>query len=316
MHYLPVAAPPRPERERFVKLMPIVLVLAHLVSCDDDGDTTTAPDSSCVFTLAQRVCHLAVDGEGDFVLEDELGARTFMPALDVTLEDGGGLAAPGGGALVDESGAVVRVPPTKPNPTTHMRLGINFDSRPNVDESGVELTSRLEVVESVFDSLGRTHDVFIDFTRGDQGRWEWIATASQGSAQGPFVAMGTGLVTFDEQGRLTFASDVPIGLSFYDAEPQDVLVDLADDESPALASHSTPAPSEVFHVRIDGSRPVAFASASIAHDGAIEARYADDRLTDLGHLALSVVDAVGVRTLDRPLTGRRGGIVTSVPSPP
>ncbi len=77
-------------------------------------------------------------------------------------------------------------------PTSNAKLGGNLDASAAVG-------GKMSLSFDIYDSLGTSHAVTVEFTKTAAGTWSWAAT-SPDAATGS--TPGTGTLTFDEHGRL------------------------------------------------------------------------------------------------------------------
>ena len=152
---------------------------------------------------------MAIDGNGFFIVQNSSGADlytrngAFTQNLNGNLVTSNGLSLmgyPATNGVVDTSAPLIPIttPLTgevqAPNATTTFSMTANLDS---------EATTSFPATISVFDSLGASHNVTIDFTQTAPGTWTYSANLpaadfTGGAAPAPL----TGTLQFDQNGNL------------------------------------------------------------------------------------------------------------------
>lgn len=192
-----------------------------------------------------KVTHMAVEGNGFFVLRDGQGlVYTRAGAFDVDgegyLVDPSGLRVQGwiasGGVLPERTvGNLrdIRLRPGEPiaaRATTRVAFGHNLDSRA-ADGGSVQ------VVVDLFDSLGNLQPVTFTFTRNDNGatpetEWDWVATWDG-------ATVGSGTIAFDAIGAVATGGTGTVAFTPPGAAPLSVAVDFTAVTQFAAASSVT-----------------------------------------------------------------------------
>ncbi len=178
------------------------------------GVTPTLTQGSIAYT--GRSGDAAINGTGYFVVETPGGGQGFTRAGNFSFSPTGefissdGYRVLGYGAtngVVNTSGTLVPIVVSgsnslAPNPTTDISITANLDADTAVDDTfstGIQ----------IYDSLGGSHLVTVTFTRTAAG-WDWDATipGADTGAAAP-TSVGTGSITFDENGVLTPPAATP-----------------------------------------------------------------------------------------------------------
>ena len=139
-----------------------------------------------------------------------------------------------------------------PTPTTLIDLSVNLDADQEIVDSVVHpynandaLSYTHEAPIQVFDSLGRSHSLSVQFVKTAENMWDWHVTADSvdldPTQAGPEnrtampqpdapagVAYTSGVLEFSRSGRLNLEGSVPIRFNFRDANPQDILFNFGD----------------------------------------------------------------------------------------
>lgn len=162
----------------------------------------------------------AIQGDGFFVAKDSSGNQVYTRAGNFSVDKTGNLLTGTGETVqgwminpatgqVDTTGAISNIvvpvgslnPPT---PTSQFTVDLNLNSAAAADS-----TSSFSTPITVYDSLGTSHVLTIDFQKTGANQWSYQVTMpgdeiSGGTAGTPFPISGaSGTLTFDGSGQLT-----------------------------------------------------------------------------------------------------------------
>jgi len=156
-------------------------------------------------------------------------------------------------------------------------IGDYFGSSPTVGQVD---TWRSSVV--VYDSLGITHSINVDFARNGNTR-QWVWTASDEAGTG----IGTGTLTFDDNGQpLTPSGAVDLVLANGAATPQTITLDFTNIQQ--FGGNST-----VSVANQDGIGPGTLETFSVSQDGTIVGEFSNGLAQNLGMVALATFNNNG-----------------------
>ena len=296
---------------------------------------------------------LALQGPGFFIVRGNANGREgtfYTRAGQFTLDNEGYLTTGNGlrvqGFPADAAGNVERTLgdlrvtgiASTPRATTEVKLRANLQADapilPAFDPNDPSATSNFSTSVTIFDSLGKAHQMEVFYRKTAEGEWEW-----HGLVDGASVAGGTpgtpsevasGTLSFDTDGKLadsTYTSSfTPVGGS-----TQTISFDLGDPTGAGGAGLSGitqfASPSAVSFINQDGYAAGNFASVSIESDGSIVGSFtngqsrvigqvavadfaAAEHLERLGGNLLAASQASGEANVGAPTTGGRGTVVS------
>jgi flagellar hook protein FlgE len=182
---------------------------------------TTTNFSQGVLIEANSPTSAAIQGNGFFVVSDNVGALGFTRAGDFTLNQEGFLVMPGGQRVQGYAAVNGQIPPgatitsmqvpigetMAPVETTEATLRLNLNS---ADAAGAVFHAPV----NVFDSRGVSHTLDMVFTKQADGSYLMNATldgdAAQASVDGGAASAAPVAITFDENGLLTAPTSLSI----------------------------------------------------------------------------------------------------------
>ncbi len=270
---------------------------------------------------------MAISGGGFFPVR--AGNQTFFSrdgsfALDADgyLVNSGGLKVQGYQAFDDTISSVVgdlqiATGPVQPQETANITLDVvlasqeDFSTTPyagltldgtsiGVDDASAEADFSTSV--SVFDSMGRKHDVVINFEQTGANDWTWSAvidageTDAPGAIDGMALEISGGTMSFDTSGNLTASTQAPTAISWLwpgaDAFDFTLNTGLAGAEGLARMVGSEPDDtSSVTSLSQDGFGVGNLTSVSVDPDGKVQAMYSNGEERVLGQIALAMFPA-------------------------
>jgi flagellar hook protein FlgE len=244
---------------------------------------------------------LAVGGNGLFVVRGEaqggegqyytrngqfrIGSEGFLETLGgLRVQGYPGLAS---GALDPSLGDLqVGLQKSQPIQTTLANLRLNLD--PNTDPTGP--APHFSTSFTVFDSLGKPHDVDLEFTNAGGGLWTYEAfidgADAVGGTPGTPIPVGDGSLVFDTSGQLDVGASTINDLTadFIDAETQTIVTDFT-------GSTQVNQPSTIEFVDQNGQAPGDLAFFTVEPDGTIRGSFSNGDSRALGQVALALFQA-------------------------
>jgi flagellar hook protein FlgE len=192
-----------------------------------------------------------------------------------------------------------RQSPPVPSTKASMTLNLNASDpvKPAVfDPADPITTSNFQTSMTVYDSLGKAHNVDVYFKNMGNGTWDFHALANgaeiTGGTPGTPVEIGTGSLTFDTDGKLV-SQNVTASANFAGAtQNQAIAMSFGDD----IASGGTglkgttqfAATQSVVTARdIDGHASGNLIDIAIAEDGTITGKFDNGDSIDLARLAIA-----------------------------
>ena len=250
-------------------------------SVSSDGVTTDVAIQGEGFFIAQgpsgdsytRAGNFSIDKNGFLVTNDGQQVQGY-PAVNGVISGGQGLAAL-------QLGAGQLSPATA---TSNVRATTNLNA-------GAAVGDTYSTPITVFDSLGASHVLSLNFTKTASGAWNYNITipAADVGATGAPVSLKTGTMTFDGAGNLlTPAADVT-GIA---------VTGLADgantltfkwqlfDKGAGLVQQVA-SPSSTTSTQQDGNGSGALTKFNIGADGAVSGSFSNGRTALLGQVALA-----------------------------
>lgn len=235
---------------------------------------------------------MAIEGNGFFILGDGQ-ARFYSRDGSFTLDSEGNLVSAGTGLRVlgwmaDSVGNVPTTAPITPSSsirlpigqlsiakqTTLLRLGGNLDANMAAGASR-------SITAEVYDSLGKAHNITIDFTKsaGD-GEWTWTAS-SPDAAVG--VPVGSGLINFDANGNCITGGDwLALTLASPNGATNPVSIDLDFNTITQKAGYTTVSPM------YQNGLPLGMLNDfTVGKDGVISGVYTNGMSETIGRIALA-----------------------------
>jgi flagellar hook protein FlgE len=256
------------------------------------------------------VLDAAIQGDGFFVVQDSSGNTLYTRAGNFQTDSSGNLMTDTGDYVqgwttidsatgaVDTNGPVgnIVVPVGSLKPpvvTTTMSADLNLNSNATADS-----TSAFSEPVTVYDSLGTSHVLTIDFQKTGANQWSYDVTVpgqdvSGGTAGTPYDTGASGTLTFGTDGQLTDpaagspisiaitglsdgAADMSISWSLYDSSGAG---DITQFGQPSQASASAQ----------NGSPAAELDQVGLANGGQILAQYTDGTQVVVGQVALASI---------------------------
>ncbi len=292
---------------------------------------------------------LAVSGEGYFIATDPGGDRVYTRNGQLQLDNDGYLTTIDGlrlqGYAANEDGTFatgvtglhVADATAPPRPTGAIAIVANLDRDADIqifDPADPAATSSHTTSVTVYDSLGRAHEVDVYFTQTAPGEWTWTAQSPLGELDGSTdttpTTVASGTLTFDAEGRLTTETQTTSTVTYNGANAQDLLFDFGEELSTGgdgTGTTSYAAESAVSFQDQDGFGVGTLAYVEVGTDGVITGSFSNGQERALGQVALArftsphALDAIGGNNfretlasgepaIGTPGTGARGEILS------
>lgn len=263
------------------------------------------------FESTENSTDLAIEGSGFFIVRSTTDTTNLYTRNgNFTFDDNGYLVNADGyrvqGSSYNSSGLLASgtlsdihvdmVTQLGAKATENVNLKTNLDSDSEV-LSGFSLTdptntSNYATTTTVYDSLGTAHDINCYFAKTGDQAWTWYAAVDAGDlggTAGTLQQVGTGNLTFDEDGNLTSGDTLTLPtITWSDGStPQDIKYSF---ETTQFNSAST-----VFSQDQDGYTSGSVTSVTVGTDGKVTAVFSNGETKDVAKIALaSFVNADGL----------------------
>jgi flagellar hook protein FlgE len=178
-----------------------------------------------------------------------------------------------------------------PVTTQNMSISANLDATAPVVAAGTETANNVSFSTSmeVYDSLGASHMVTLDFWNNGAGAWAWQASVPSSDVSGSAIA-GSGTLAFDSTGTLT--APVPTAPPAVNitglidgANDMTMNFNLYDGTTPLLTQYSQTSASSGNSQ--DGSPSAKLTGISMGDGGIVIAHYSDGQQLAMGQLAMA-----------------------------
>ena len=194
-------------------------------------------------TLTGNSLDVAINGNGFFQIQQPDGSMAYSRAGNFKLDKDGNVLTNNNGRLmgypVDPvsgkalTGTVqpLNFPlgtPIAAKETTEAKISLNLDARVPDATSTTPPTPRSTYGTSitVYDSQGVAHQADLYFVKNGSNNWDVYDKLDDPTATPPVVGAVIGSVTFDENGKLTSGSPLPITITTAPTNPNDPPTDL------------------------------------------------------------------------------------------
>jgi flagellar hook protein FlgE len=245
----------------------------------------------------------AIQGDGFLVVKDSAGAILYTRGGNLQVDKNGALLSATGEALQGwtafngvlatngpTSNIVVPVGTLKPpTATTSFSFDMNLNAAATAGPPPDQFSSSIEI----FDSLGASHIVTIDFTKNAAAnQWDYSIDLTAGDTTAPLTPV-TGTITFDTQGILTNppqAGPMPtlaIAGLVDGAADMTLTWNMYNGTVPRLTQFSQT--SAVSANTQDGSPAAQLVRVALGDGGTIRAQYSNGTQTTVGQLAMAAI---------------------------
>lgn len=257
-------------------------------------DLTVGPISSTGISS-----NMALDGNGFFVTSDSAGALSYTRAGDFTTNTAGQLTTLGGDLVMGYQ-AVGGVVSTSSS-LQPLNVG-SGTSEPANATSTFSLTTNLNASAAagdtynspitVYDSLGGSHQLSINYTKTGSDTWSYTATVPSADIQGgtgTTTTVGSGTLSFDSSGNLTAPTGsvaLSIGPFTDGAATMTPTWQLSGSSGNSLLTQTASADSNSAQNQ-DGYPAGTLSSFSVLEDGTIQATFTNGQERAIGQVAVA-----------------------------
>lgn len=299
---------------------------------------------------------MAISGEGFFMVNGDDGQNYFTRAGQFRLDDQGFVTSPNGmrlqGFTAGSNGDVgsklgdlqISRQPLPPQATTSIDLRIGLTGTTEARDPNEQFsltdpgsTSDFSTTTTVVDSQGNSHQVNVHYRKTADGEWSWHAVADsdalENGADTPFTEIGSGTLSFDENGNLANETGGALSATFSGAAAQSITLDFGEsiseggDGSGASNQFSETGNTNI-DIDTDGRTSGVLQGIRVADDGTIFGSYSNGEELAVGRVALAVFNSPtgldnagnnlfranglsGEPIIGEPGTGGAGGIVSA-----
>lgn len=261
--------------------------LAQTSSNFSDGGTSATGVSS----------NMALSGNGFFVTKQPNGSMAYTRAGDFTTNKNGQLTTSTGALVLGypaTNGVVSTAAPLQPveigtglvSPATATK---NFSFTTNLD-AGSAVGTVYPATISVYDSLGATHTLTVDFTKTANNQWDYSVNAPTADTGAASTQVASGSMTFDANGNLTnptgnLSISIP-SLTNGASAPMTMNWNLADASGNGNITQTAVASAESSPIQ-DGSASGTLTKYAVLTDGTIEGTFSNGQTSALGQVAVA-----------------------------
>ncbi len=298
-------------------------------------------------TTTGNATDLALQGNGMFVVKgtsDGVDGQFYTRAGQFTIDKSGNLVNLAGldvqGYTADDNGKVggalgnlaIGAATANPKPTDNIQMKGNLSSDLPInatwDPANPDSTASFTAPLSIYDSLGKEHDVNVYFVKTAAGQWDWHAMTDGGGLNGGTAGTPTeiasGNMTFDTNGALTASNTVtnnfnPLGatspqaLTFDFGTGTSGMTQVSGNSATTFVNQDGYAAGTLSGVQVDSAGEVigAFSNGQSRNLGqvAIANFAAPDQLNRAGGDLFTSTTAAGDPNIGAAATGGRGSIV-------
>ena len=243
--------------------------------------------------------NMAISGNGFFVTQGTNGAQDFTRAGDFTTNKDGQLITPSGQLLLGYpavNGVVNNSASMQPLqvgsmtspavPSTTVGITANLDS-----DTAVGGTATSSTVD-VFDSLGTSHTLTVNYTMTATGTWNYTVTVPSAdvvAGTAGDTTVGSGTLNFNGSGQLTsITNPVPISiptLADGATQPLTLTGPFGTAANPTITQ--TALASATSATTTDGFAPGTLSTFAVQPDGTIEGTFTSGNTQALGQVAVA-----------------------------
>lgn len=245
----------------------------------------------------------AIQGDGFLVVKDNTGSTLYTRGGSLQGDKTGRLLTLSGEAVQGWTGVNGVVNTNSPTSNVIVPVGTlkaptataNFSFNINLNAAGVVGTPTDTFSSSieVFDSLGTSHIINVDFTKSaTPNQWDYSISLPDADTTAP-IAPVTGSVTFDSNGRLTSPlltdpmPSIAITGLVDGATDMNVTWNLYDGSAPRLTQFSQASARSANSQ--DGNPPSQLVKVALGDGGTILAQYSNGTQTVVGQLAMASI---------------------------
>jgi len=243
--------------------------------------------------------NMALSGDGFFVVQNADGAQTYTRNGDFTTNSAGELTTLGGQTVMGYPAVNGVVSPNAGLQPINVGSGTtapatatsNFTLTTNLNASAAVGDSFQSPI-SVYDSLGNSHVLTVNYTMTAPGAWNYQVTIPSSEIQGgtgSTTTVGTGTLNFDSSGQLT-SSATPVTLAVGPladgAAGMNLNWNLTDANGNSLLTQvASPSSNNATHQ--DGFAAGVLKTYTILSDGTVEATFSNGQTEGIGQVAVA-----------------------------
>jgi flagellar hook protein FlgE len=238
--------------------------------------------------------NVSMEGSGFFIVGETAEDRFYTRAGSFFLNDEGDLVNPDGKYVLgytqrDANGDIISSGALNPislpgNSLSGPQQSTFFQIYSNLDADAVD-GDTYTASTTVYDSLGASHTVTIDFVY-DGPNTEWDYTIATPNAT---IAPNTGSITFNPDGTIaTPAGDITLAFSAFTNGAADMNVDwqLYDDNGVGIVTGYAQ-DSTTYSTNSDGYPPGFLTTVIVSQDGMIQGVFSNGQVEDMAQLAIA-----------------------------
>lgn len=266
--------------------------------------TTIRQFSQGAIQASSAPLDVAIQGDGFLVVRDSQGGQLYTRGGNLQVNKEGQLVTATGFRVqgwTESNGVLDTTQPITeivvpvgslraPLATNSFSFDLNLDAAETAGPPPGTFSTSMEV----YDSLGRSHVVSVQFTKtATANQWDYAMTVPDSDLQTPPFTPVTGSITFDAQGRVTTptaADPMPVialtGLADGAAD-MSITWNLYDGATPRLTQFAQP--SAVAANSQDGAPAAQLIRVGIGDGGKILAQYSNGQQVSVGQLAMTSI---------------------------
>jgi flagellar hook protein FlgE len=249
--------------------------------------------------------NMALSGDGFFVTKNTVGQLDYTRAGDFTTNNAGYLTTPNGDLVMGYpavSGVVNTTAALQP-------LQVSDVTSPAVATSNISVTANLQAgtttgtsvtpsAVTVYDSLGQTHDLTINYSAAGNNTWNYSVTIPSSDLSGGGTGttqVGSGTLSFNSSGQLvlpngstSIAISIPgTGTSFADGAPGMNLKWNLEDSAGNTTMTQTAGASATSATTQNGYASGSLTSYQVEADGTVQGTFSSGATLALGQVAVA-----------------------------
>jgi flagellar hook protein FlgE len=266
--------------------------------------TTIRQFSQGAIQASSAPLDVAIQGDGFLVVRDSQGGQLYTRGGNLQVNKEGQLVTATGFRVqgwTESNGVLDTTQPITeiivpvgslraPLATKSFSFDLNLDAAETAGPPAGTFSTSMEV----YDSLGRSHVVSVQFTKtATANQWDYAMTVPDSDVQTPPFTPVTGSITFDAQGKVTTptaADPMPViavtGLADGAAD-MSITWNLYDGATPRLTQFAQP--SAVAANSQDGAPAAQLIRVGIGDGGKILAQYSNGQQVSVGQLAMTSI---------------------------
>ena len=246
--------------------------------------------------------NMAMDGSGYFVTSNAAGALTYTRAGDFTTNTNGQLTSLNGNLVMGYpavNGAISTTASLQPikvgqGTTAPATATSSFSATTNLDASATVGTQYSPTPIAIYDSLGGSHLLSIQFTKTATNTWSYdvsVPSADLQGATGATTSLGSGTLTFDTSGALSSPTSnlqlLSVGPFTDGAAAMSPTWNLNDAATKLPLISQTTSASNTSAYTQDGFAAGTLSSFSVLSDGTVQGTFSNGENRAIGQVAVA-----------------------------